>query len=171
MGIPGLDVGGFVVGSGMLGMVVAVVDDMGTVVPVVDGMTIVVPVVDGIEVPVEFGAFTVVDVEPTEFRESVAALNAVICMTQAFEFCVPVAWYDPAEVTLRSSVRFANAVDRAWKSLPQPVIVSADAPPAKSRSLLFRVVAAPVLIAEPDPVAVFETSKMSDVATPVYSWM
>jgi hypothetical protein len=169
--MPGLDVGGFVVGSGMLGMVVAVVDDIGTVVPVVDGMTIVVSVVDGIEVPVAPGAFTVVDVEPTDDKDAVAALNAVICMTHAFEFCVPVASYDPADVTLRSSVRFANAVDRAWKPLPQFVIVSADAPPAKSRSLLLRVVAAPLLIAEPVPVAVFETSKMSDVATPVYSWM
>jgi hypothetical protein len=92
-------------------------------------------------------------------------------MTHRVPFCVAVALFGPAVVTVLSSVRVRFAVRRVVKPVPAAVTLLVDDPAPKITSFALLVVADPLSMAREVPVETLLTSSGAVRSSPEYSWM
>ena len=86
-------------------------------------------------------------------------------------FCVAVALFGPAVVTVLSSVRLRFAFSRVVNPAPAAVMLLVDDPAPKITSFALVVVAGPLSIARVVPVETLLTSRGAVRSSPEYSWM
>ena len=94
-----------------------------------------------------------------------------MCMTHCEPFCVAVALFGPAVVTVLSSVRLRLAFRRVVKPVPAAVTLLLDDPAPKITSFALVVVADPLFIALAVPVETLLVSSGAVRSSPEYSWM